>query len=291
VLLLCIWCRAADGGSSYYQYLSVCSETSIDVTGVSILCDTPGVWYYGSNGYRNSKTCHKGDKATLQVTFDIIDEDFTEDSSIYFSLLVSGGDQEVTVYKNAHLCSIGILSKTSGDACPNQGSFTITTKLYFVEAETNGNENENGNGNDYGYYLGDDDGEDSSSSSSTSTAFYPFATVGFASDKNSGYYDLGGANTNLCGGQSKDIQSEIQSTVSSAMTSNAFLMFVITFGVIVGAMAALGGITFYIWENRTLDRACFPPETQNFYDLASDSIEFSDKKVQLMGQAGAMMMA
>lgn len=284
VFLLCMWCRSADGGSSYYPSLSVCSDTSIDVRGVSILCDTPSVWYYGSNGYRNSKTCHKGDKATLQVTFDIIDEAFTEGSSIYFSLLVSGGDQDITIYKNAHLCSIGILSTTSGDACPYPGSFSIMTKLYFDKDDTQDDTVDNG------YYLGDDDGEDSSTSSSTSASFYPFVTVGFASNKNSGYYDLGGANTKLCGGQSKNIQSDIQDAVTSTVSSDSFLTSSITFGVIIGAIAVLGCCTFYIWDSRVLDRACFPPERRNVYDLESDSIDFSDKKLQLMGQAGAMMM-
>lgn len=278
-VLLCIWCRAADG-YSYYESLSVCSDTSIDVTGVSILCDTPGVWYYGSNGYRNSKTCHKGDKATLQVTFDIIDEDLTEETDIYFSLSVYGGDQEITVYKNAHLCSIGILTKTSGVACPYQGSFSIKTKLYF--AKDNGDDDGNGSNR----YLGDDDGD---TTSSTSAAFSPLVTVGFASNQNSGYYDLGGANTEKCGGQSKNIQSDIQSTVTSALSSKSFTTFLLSFGVVIAAFAVLGGIAFYVWERRVCDRACFPPEKSFMYDLESDTIDFSDRKMELMGRQTAMM--
>lgn len=284
-LLLCIWCccHATADGYSYYESLSVCSDTSIDVTGVSILCDTPGVWYYGSNGYRNSKTCHKGDKATLQVTFDIIDEELTEESDIYFSLSVYGGDQEITVYKNAHLCSIGILTATtSGVTCPYQGSFSIKTKLYFAKDTNNVDDDAN-------RYSLDDDTDGTTSSSSTSPAFSPLVTVGFASNPNSGYYDMGGANTVLCGGQSKNIQSDITTTVTSALSSRSFTTFLLTFGVIIATIAMLAGTVFFVWNKRVCDRACFPPEKSFMYDLESDTIDFSERKMELMARQTAMM--
>jgi hypothetical protein len=44
-----------------------CSNNTIQVTRIQILCNTPGAYYYGSNAYRNSKVCTRGDKLNLQV--------------------------------------------------------------------------------------------------------------------------------------------------------------------------------------------------------------------------------
>lgn len=44
-----------------------CTRNYIQVDYLSILCDTPGAYYYGSNAYRNSKVCMSGDKAHLDI--------------------------------------------------------------------------------------------------------------------------------------------------------------------------------------------------------------------------------
>ena len=44
-----------------------CRRNYIQVQQMSILCDTPGAYYYGSNAYRNSVVCMSGDKAHLEV--------------------------------------------------------------------------------------------------------------------------------------------------------------------------------------------------------------------------------
>jgi hypothetical protein len=273
----------------------VCSDASIDVTDVSVLCDSPGVWYYGSNGYRNSQKCQKGDKANLQLTFDIIQEDLDKDY-IYLTLTVFGGDQEVIVYHNALLCSISALKKTSKVACPQQGSFSVSTKFYFSYAESDDN-----TGNDR--YLGDDDCDDDSYKSSAS--FKPLVSVGFASSKNRNDYDLGGANTNLCAGKSKNIQSEIAERVHKG-ASHPIVTFLLSFALLIGVIAALAGLTYSIWKKRLLDNACAvdkvcamgkvcapkaAPAYNGFYYSQYDDDVFEDdnRKLELMRKNAAML--
>ena len=283
-------CRIVDSYSYYSNALSVCSDSSIDVTGVSVLCDTPGVWYYGSNGYRNSQTCQKGDKAYLQLTFDIIDEDMNADY-IYLTLRIHGGDQEVIVYQNAKLCSIGALKKKSGATCPNQGSFSVSMKFYFEYSSKN---DDGTTVNDR--YLGDDDSDDDAYSGAS---FTPLVTVGFASSKNRGDYDLGGANTDLCAGKSKNIQSEFADKVHRGV-SHPIVTFLLSFGLLVGVIAALAGMTYSIWKNRLFDttcvtdNACAPtrgPSNKGFYYSQYDDDVFEDdnRKLELMRKNAAML--
>ena len=45
-----------------------CRRNYIKVDRLSILCDTPGAYYYGSSAYRNSQVCMSGDKANLDIS-------------------------------------------------------------------------------------------------------------------------------------------------------------------------------------------------------------------------------
>jgi len=269
--------------SYYSNSLSVCSDSSIDVTGVSLLCDTPGVWYYGSSGYRNSQSCQKGDKATLTVTFDIVDEDLSE--YIYLTLKCFGGDQEVIVYQNALLCSIGALSESSGVSCPYQGSFSMSTKFYFDYSSSTHDDDA---WNDR--YLGDDDSDDSVKSYS----FTPMVSVGFASSNNGDEYDLGGANTDLCAGQSKNIQSDIVETVQKSV-SHPIVSFLLSFVLLITVLAALVGSTYYIWNsplcNKNLcESACESDRHMTEYERAeADLFEDDDRKLKLMRKNAAML--
>lgn len=272
-----------EGYSYYSNSLSVCSDSSIDVTGVSVLCDTPGVWYYGSSGYRNSQSCQKGDKAYLTVTFDIVDENLDAEY-IYLTLRVLGGDQEVIVYQNALLCSIGSLSASSGASCPEQGSFSISTKFYF---EYSSNTHDDDAWNDR--YLGDDDSDDDLTSSAS---FTPLVSVGFASSNNRDDYDLGGANTNLCAGQSKNIQSDIVETVQKSV-SHPVVTFLLSFLLLVTVIGILGGSTYYLWNSRLCEKVeCSSARGKHFsdYEMAEDDFfEDDNRKLALMRKNAAML--
>jgi hypothetical protein len=74
---------AADSGSSTYIYSGsasigqtkgivltedFCNRNYMQISRLSILCNTPGAYYHGSNAYRNSEVCMSGDKANLDVS-------------------------------------------------------------------------------------------------------------------------------------------------------------------------------------------------------------------------------
>ena len=52
-------------GAVLTQYY--CRRNYIQVDFMSVLCDTPGAYYYGSNAYRNSVVCMSGDKAHVEI--------------------------------------------------------------------------------------------------------------------------------------------------------------------------------------------------------------------------------
>ena len=54
--------------SSAVKVVQPCSDRKVvQVQNVSLTCDSPGAYYYGSNTYRDSTTCTQGDKAKLLV--------------------------------------------------------------------------------------------------------------------------------------------------------------------------------------------------------------------------------
>lgn len=44
-----------------------CRKREVEVTRVTLTCDSPGAYYYGSKTYRNSEVCVDGDKVNLKV--------------------------------------------------------------------------------------------------------------------------------------------------------------------------------------------------------------------------------
>ena len=211
VLILAPTSSAEDSNGSssgYYNKFSVCDDSYIVVKDVSLLCDSPGTYYYGSGRYRNSASCQAGDKAKVQVTFQI-NEDLTDMyDPIYVDLSVSGyGTVEgKTIYQSNELCALDRLTATNGDTCPANGEY----KLYYT------------------YHWG-------SQSDSYEYSFVPKVTVGFTSNPNKGVYDLGGANTNKCSGDTftnwtKGVRKSAANTIKT---------FVATFGILLCAVLAV----------------------------------------------------
>lgn len=223
----------------------------------------------------------------MTLTFDIVDEDLDADY-IYLTLTIFGGDQDVIVYQNALLCSIGTLKKSSGVACPSQGSFTVSTKFYFDSTSSNSHDDDNWNDR----YLGDDDSDDNASSKAL---FTPLVTVGFASSKNRENFDLGGANTDLCGGESKNIQSDIYDKMHKSV-SHPIAKFLVSFGVVMSLIAALAVSSYYVWNSKLCKKvSCDPALCQSSkghfadYELDDDVFEDDDRKLDLMRKNAAML--
>jgi hypothetical protein len=110
---------SSDDGS-YYNKFSVCSDSSIVVSDIVLVCDSPGAYYYGSNKYRNSATCQAGDKAKLTVKFQVAE---TLSSSAYIHLMVKGygSVESKQIYAGEELCSTSGLSSSDEATCPSQG--------------------------------------------------------------------------------------------------------------------------------------------------------------------------
>lgn len=224
-----------------YNQFEVCSDSDIEVTGISLLCDSPGTFYYGSGKYRNSETCKAGDKAKLTVTFTIWTD--LDDVDPLLTLSSSGDAEEVTIYKNARLCFLGTLKSTSGSSCASYGNYSLATQFYWSST--------------------DDDGDQ---------AFAPYTTVGFHSNKDPNKFDLGGANTDQCQGNS--IITWNQNIRRSGRFSGPIASFMWSFLILVGTFAILGIFAWYLWRR---------PSQDAFSRYYHDSMLEDDRKIVLVG--------
>jgi hypothetical protein len=189
--------------AEYVNKFTVCDDTSIVVTDISLVCDSPGTYYYGSGKYRNSATCQGGDKAKMQVDFQI-QEDLQTDAYLTLSVQGYGTVQAVQVHTQESFCSI--VQSTDGAVCPAAGSY----KIYHM------------------FYWG-------SQSDSYTYSFTPRVVVGITSDVANNIYDLGGANTNNCKGA---VVNDWTVGVRKSM-ANSIKTFFATFGILMGSIVAL----------------------------------------------------
>jgi len=209
VLLVAPTARTAeDSSGKYYNQFSVCDDSHIVVKDISLLCDSPGTYYYGSGKYRNSASCKAGDKAKVQVVF-YIAEDLTDKyDPIYVDMFVSGYGtvESKVIYQEANLCEIEKMKAINGDVCPADGEYV----LYYT------------------YHWG-------SQSDEYEYSFVPKVSIGFTSNPNKGIYDLGGANTNRCSGDTftnwtKGVRKSAANTIKT---------FLATFGILLCAVLAV----------------------------------------------------
>jgi len=199
---------SVDENGYYHNKFSVCDNSYVVVEEITLLCDSPGTYYYGSNKYRNSASCQGGDKAKLEVLFKI-QEDLTDVyENVYLDVSVSGygSVQGMELYTAQSLCSTDSVKGMYGEKCPSRGYY----KLYYV------------------FHYGDQ-------SDSYSYAFVPKVTVGFYSNPNKNQYDLGGANTNACSGGTftnwtKGVRKSAANTIKT---------FLATFGILLCAVLAV----------------------------------------------------
>ncbi len=202
IILLVIYAVNADD-DEYVNKFTVCDDTSIVVSDISLLCDSPGTYYYGSGKYRNSATCEGGDKAKMQVDFQIV-EDLQSEAYITLSVQGYGTVAAVQVYTQESFCSM--VQSTDGAACPGVGNYKINHMFYW-----------------------------GSQSDSYTYSFTPKVVVGIASDLNNNVYDLGGANTQNCNGE---IVNDWTIGVRKSM-ANSIKSFFATFGILCGSIVAL----------------------------------------------------
>ena len=261
LLLLRTPCSLASSTSSNStsssSTIQLCADTPIEVTGISLLCDSPGTFYYGSGKYRNNEYCKTGDKAKLTVTFDVIGDISNIDP--LFTLKARGDGETIVVYKNARLCYLGTLSSTDGSSCGGYGSFSISTQFYW--SKTNSTTTRSS----------------TSSSDSTTTAdqlFSPYVSVGFHSNRDPNKYDLGGANTDMCQGNSimtalNEIRERHYGPIASIIWSSL---------VLIGTLVILGMFAWYLWR-RPSSRESIDTFARYYHDEKSVD---EDRKITLI---------
>jgi hypothetical protein len=207
--LLLLGSAAAD--DDYHQF-SVCADSAILVEELSIVCDSPGSYYYGSSKYRNSATCVAGDKAKLQVVFEILEDLTNYSPAISVQVQAYGSVETVQLHSSEDLCSLSIKS-LDGATCPEAGVYQVNEQFYW------GSQND-----EYEYN------------------FKPVATIGFASaTQNYQYYDLGGANTDKCKGGT--FQNWSPNVGNSAKDTIVFFM--ITLGLLLGVTSLVVACRWY----------------------------------------------
>lgn len=195
----------------YYNQFSVCDDSQVVIEDLSIMCDSPGAYYYGSGKYRNSASCQAGDKAKVLVELQIL-EDLEADGYLTVHVEGYGSVKSVVLSTDSSLCD-SVVSSDGSTECPQAGYYTISERFYW------GNQDDS-----YEY------------------SFTPKVVVGVSSTENSNKYDLGGANTNKCNG---DIFSDWTSGVRKS-AANTLQTFVLTFGILCLSIGAILVAGWYI---------------------------------------------
>jgi hypothetical protein len=202
--------KADDG--FYRNQFYVCSNSQVIVEDISILCDSPGAYYYGSGKYRNSAQCQAGDKAKLQIGFTIGQYFPYQDAYLTVMVQAYGSVATEYVFSGESFCST-VKVTSSSTACPGAGTYQLSQNFYWESMD-----------DEYFEYN-----------------FTPKVIVGVSTRANSNQFDLGGANTKQCNGGS--ISSNWTSGVRKSV-ANTFRNFVKTFGILTFGLSA---VAFAAW--------------------------------------------
>lgn len=257
VPLLLLLCRQVDGdeksGSKYYNEFTVCENSKVVVDEISILCDSPGTYYYGSGKYRNSAKCQAGDKARLKVEF-YVAEELQQRAFLYLHVHGYGTVQDVNVYQNEDICGISAVSSLYGMEACNVDGVHLGAGYYVLEKT---------------FYWG-------TQSDSYEYSFVPKVIIGISSDPSKGQFDLGGANTQYCAGNS----FMKWTTGVGQSASNTVKSFFITFGILMGVILGI-----FLAGMAVVRAASAPPPSSTRYKLEIDDVERNEQyKIKMLGK-------
>eukprot|EP00934_Nitzschia_sp_Nitz4_P003227 Nitzschia sp. Nitz4//scaffold195_size40117//34902//36167//NITZ4_007581-RA/size40117-processed-gene-0.18-mRNA-1//1//CDS//3329540380//3217//frame0 len=169
------WNNSAYDGSQVYDYDSYlqscdeeldirvgnCKNSVIEVKDITIICDSPFRYYYGTGGRMSSELCEYGDNALVIVYFDVHKNLDYMKNSLYMTLGIYANKQNKTLLWKAEgeeLCNNFV-----GKDCTSAGSYGFAFDVSF------------------------DSGTDERA------LFVPMVEMGFSTRPDSGY-NLGGVN-------------------------------------------------------------------------------------------------
>jgi len=199
--------------------LKVCDNSVVQVTSVTILCTSPYTFYYGNGAHRNDIVCNYGDKANVEVKFQVIDS-IGEVNDFYTTMALA--DQEgnlLAVTDPAYVCNDYV-----GSSCTKAGSYSFTTKLRLETPEYSSASNKN---------------------------FVPAIKMAFSTMPDHGY-NLGALNTE-CKAWNNERPTSVSWSNHPRATGNR--LFFQRYGALVGTCAMLSIIIAFVWTQSTRNTA------------------------------------
>lgn len=195
--------------------LSVCDDSVVRLTQLTIRCDSPYTFYYGNGANRDSSTCDYGDKATLSGYVKVVD-DLQYGDQIYVTIAIYDDNKNLLVTVDpTNFCDTYI-----GSDCTVGGTYSFGTKLKFERPE---NKNQ--------------------------THFVPVVQMAFSTKADSGY-NLGAVNTQ-CQKWDQDNPSYVDWSGKTPLRS-PLRVFVADNGMLIGTCVALAAFAGFVW-NRARD--------------------------------------
>jgi len=209
------------------QLVVPCEKGIVQVTGISLLCNSPYTYYWGNGANRNSLVCDYGDKAQIVISFTVTDD---LDGDIYMLMAASYQDEQLYLGESVELCYNYV-----GDSCSAAGDYTFQKKIQFAYVD--------------GSYE----------------KFVPTLEIAF-SDSNDGSYSLGGVNI-YCDEQEEEQEDQQDDAAggssgeyvdwtasgSNTQTRSRVSVFFMNYGILVGTVVVVTGFSLFLWFNNKRD--------------------------------------
>lgn len=203
----------SSSSSSSGSKVVACEKGVVQVTSISLLCNSPYTFYYGNGANRQSQVCDYGDKANIEVTFSVTD-DLEDGTDIYMKMAAFNEGEQLYRGDSVELCYNFV-----GSSCTTAGEYTFKKKIQFA-------------------YI--DDG--------TYAKFVPTLEIAF-SDSADGSYRLGGVNIECAEDEDDDqnivnwSDSDLQGTASRSHVESFFL----DFGILIGTVIVISGFSLFLF--------------------------------------------
>mmetsp|Transcript_14867 Transcript_14867/g.22872 ORF Transcript_14867/g.22872 Transcript_14867/m.22872 type:complete len:280 (+) Transcript_14867:2-841(+) len=221
-LLLLLSSRILVLGSNNYndgtsQIVEPCEDGIVQVVNITISCDSPYTFYYGSGVNRNSPVCDYGDKATISVGFYVMED---VDDAIYMQMSAyNSADEQLYLGDAVDLCN------KVGEACNYEGYYEFSTKIVLASLD------------------------------SDESKFVPLLEIAFSNEANNGY-ELGGVNIECDNQNTGSYFDWMNIRTNTTMTKVKTATFAQDYGILIGTCVALAILAFVLVKS-TSDKVVY----------------------------------